>query len=145
MTPERWQSIELLFDQVAGLPTSERARALSAADPGLREEIERLLAADALGGQDLGAAIEEGREMLLPQRFGPYRVTGLAGRGGMGVVYRAVRDDGTFEKQVAIKVMHTGISASRFRQERAILASLEHPTLPGCWMAVRPKPGPCTS
>ena len=129
MTPERWRSIEVLFDQVAGLPTAERDRILSTADGGLREEVERLLAADAQAGHDVGTAIEEGREMLLPQRFGPYRVTGLAGRGGMGVVYRAVRDDGTFEKQVAIKVMHTGIGATRFRQERAILASLEHPNI----------------
>jgi eukaryotic-like serine/threonine-protein kinase len=127
MTPQRWQSIELLFDQVADLPPAERARVLAAADAGLREEVERLLAADSRGAQAVTAAIEEGRDLLVPQRFGPYRVTALAGRGGMGAVFKAVRDDGAFQKQVAIKVMHTGLDGGRFRQERAILAALEHP------------------
>jgi tetratricopeptide (TPR) repeat protein len=129
MTPQRWRSLELLFHQVVGLPPAERDLVLSTVDAGVREEIECLLAADAQAAQALSAAIEEGRGMLLPQRFGPYRVTGLAGRGGMGAVYRAIRDDGTFEKEVAIKVMHTGLSAGPFRQERAILASLEHPNI----------------
>jgi len=137
MTPERWQAIESLFNQVTGLPQEERERVLAAAGADIRAEVERLLAADAQGGRVLNAAVEEGRAMIaepdglggLPHRFGPYRVTGLAGRGGMGVVYQAVRDDGTFEKQVAIKVMHTGLSAGRFRQERAILAALEHPNI----------------
>ena len=127
MTPQRWQSIELLFDQVADLPPAERACVLAAADAGLREEVERLLAADSRGGQAVTAAVEEGHDLLVSQRFGPYRVTGLAGRGGMGAVFKAVRDDGAFQKQVAVKVMHTGLDGGRFLQERAILAALEHP------------------
>jgi len=129
MTPESWQSIESLFHRVAGLPPDERGPALAEVDTALREEIERLLAADGHAGQAVGDAVDEAKDLLLPRRFGPYRVTGLAGRGGMGAVYRAVRDDGTFEKQVAIKVMHTGLAPGRFRQERAILASLEHPNI----------------
>src|SRR3982750_2179089 len=127
MTAERWQSVQLLFDQVADLPPAERVRVLAAADAGLREEVEHLLAADARRGQAVSAAIEEGQALVLSQRFGPYRVTGLAGTGGMGAVFRAVRDDGAFEKQVAIKIMHTGLDGRRFRQERSIIAGLEHP------------------
>ena len=51
----------------------------------------------------------------------------------MGAVYRAVRDDSVFDKQVAIKVLHVGLESTealaRFRQERQILANLEHPNI----------------
>jgi len=63
--------------------------------------------------------------------IGPYRVTGVIGRGGMGTVYSAVRSDQSFEQEVAIKVLGHGsdneAARSRFRQERQILARLEHP------------------
>src|SRR5690606_10413528 len=62
---------------------------------------------------------------------GPYRVVGEAGRGGMGVVYRARRADGTFEKEVALKLVKRGMDTdevlARFRRERQVLASLDHP------------------
>ena len=67
------------------------------------------------------------------QRIGPYRVLGVLGSGGMGSVYRAVRDDGVYEKEVAIKVLQMGLDTpharARFRQERQILAGLEHPSI----------------
>src|SRR5579885_2953288 len=66
-------------------------------------------------------------------RFGPYRVFDAIGRGGMGAVYRAARDDQVFDKQVAIKVLHVGLESTeahgRFRQERQILANLDHPNI----------------
>ena len=69
----------------------------------------------------------------MPQRFGPWRVTGVIGHGGMGAVYKAVRDDQAFEKQVAIKTLHLGLDSpparERFAQERSILATLEHPNI----------------
>ncbi|MBV9265940.1 MAG: serine/threonine protein kinase, partial [Acidobacteriaceae bacterium] len=65
------------------------------------------------------------------QRVGPYRLTGRIGQGGMGTVYRAVRDDDQFQQTVAVKMLRfpDGDSAmlQRFRRERQILASLEHP------------------
>ena len=51
----------------------------------------------------------------------------------MGAVYRAIRDDRVFDKQVAVKVLHVGRETpealARFRQERQILANLEHPNI----------------
>src|SRR5678815_2924320 len=65
--------------------------------------------------------------------IGPYRVVRELGRGGMGVVYLAVRDDGTFRKNVALKVL-LGSQVShefiqRFKQERQVLAALDHPNI----------------
>ena len=55
------------------------------------------------------------------------------GHGGMGEVYRAVRADGQYDKQVAIKLVRVGLDSpflvERFRHERQILASLDHPNI----------------
>lgn len=67
------------------------------------------------------------------QRIGPYRVEREIGRGGMGVVYLASRSDNAYYKQVAIKLLHANLQSEevvrRFRSERQILASLEHPNI----------------
>jgi serine/threonine protein kinase len=65
------------------------------------------------------------------RRIGPYQVDSLLGRGGMGAVYLAHRADGHFEQKVAIKLIDlplaTEVFRERFRQERQILAGLQHP------------------
>lgn len=64
------------------------------------------------------------------ERFGPYRIEELLGRGGMGTVYRATREE-EFEQHVAIKLIRRVAGRSdiirRFHNERQILARLEHP------------------
>jgi serine/threonine protein kinase len=65
--------------------------------------------------------------------IGPYRIERELGRGGMGVVYLASRSDNQYYKQVAIKLLHASMQSEdilrRFRSERQILASLEHPNI----------------
>jgi eukaryotic-like serine/threonine-protein kinase len=67
------------------------------------------------------------------RHLGPYRVLRELGRGGMGVVYLAERDDGQFRRRVAIKVVRSGFDDGhiqrRFLAERQILASLSHPNI----------------
>ena len=67
--------------------------------------------------------------------IGNYRVIEKIGSGGMGSVYRGERADGAFERQVAIKVVKQGMNteavATRFQQERAILARLDHANIAG--------------
>jgi non-specific serine/threonine protein kinase/serine/threonine-protein kinase len=68
-------------------------------------------------------------------RIGPYRLIREIGRGGMGTVLLAVRSDDAFQKRVAIKILKRGMDTEaivrRFRTERQILASLEHPYIAG--------------
>ena len=68
-------------------------------------------------------------------RIGPYRLVEEIGRGGMGTVYLAVRSDDAFQKRVALKVLKRGMDTDaivrRFRNERQILASLDHPFISG--------------
>src|SRR6185436_16474420 len=70
---------------------------------------------------------------VLGTRLGAYQVEELIGSGGMGSVYRAVRVDEAFHKEVAIKVVRRGLDLDRvvrqFRRERQITASLEHPNI----------------
>lgn len=67
---------------------------------------------------------------LIGTSLGAYRIVERIGRGGMGLIYLAVRDDETFQKRVAIKVLKPGMDSEdvlrRFRAERQILASLAH-------------------
>jgi eukaryotic-like serine/threonine-protein kinase len=69
-----------------------------------------------------------------------YRLIELIGAGGMGTVYKAIRADDEFSKLVAIKIMQIGSGGDRhdgehaetirrFRQERQILAGLDHPNI----------------
>ena len=62
-------------------------------------------------------------------RFGPYEVTSILGRGGMGEVYRA--RDGRLDRDVALKVLPSDLTVDadrllRFKREAQVLASLNH-------------------
>lgn len=138
ISPEIWQDIKRIFDAAVELPPSERSAFLDSAclDAGTRREVERMLAADHDTGLDRSPlatyAFTEGAR-LEGRRIGRYRIVGEVGRGGMGAVFAAVRDDGQFEQKVAVKVILSGLNtdaiARRFRNERQILASLDHPNI----------------
>lgn len=70
---------------------------------------------------------------LIGKQLGGYRLTSLLGQGGMGLVFRAERIDGRFDREVAIKISAgSGISQGlreRFLQEQSILAGLNHPNI----------------
>jgi tetratricopeptide (TPR) repeat protein len=67
-----------------------------------------------------------------PESVGPYRILGELGRGGMGLVYLAQRDDPDLPQKVALKVSAGRLgerSLERFRHERRVLARLSHPNI----------------
>lgn len=68
---------------------------------------------------------------VIPDRIGPFKVTGEIARGGMGAVVKAERDDGVFQQTVAIKLIRSDLASdrakARFTEERRILAKLRHP------------------
>jgi serine/threonine protein kinase len=72
-------------------------------------------------------------ESMLGRHVGPYRIEREIGRGGMGAVYEAWRADGEFQHRVAIKLIRSGLDTNfvfrRFRNERQILAALDHPNI----------------
>jgi len=137
-----WNRVQELFLVAVELPGGERSQlldSLCAHDPELRAEVESLLASDrdsatvivqAIHGE---AALLFDSTLLAGKRLGAYRIVREIGRGGMGAVYLAVRDDEEYQKQVAIKVVKPGMDTvevlDRFRYERQILANLDHPNI----------------
>ncbi len=138
LTPERWQRLQQVFDDLVELPADRQAAALAreaAADPNLAAEVAAMLAHEAVAAGRLRQVIGEGVDASAvageaPRRFGAYCVVREVGRGGMGVVYEGTSDD-EFQRRVAIKVAPwAGAGAlleARFRLERQILAGLDHP------------------
>ncbi len=143
MKPEHWQRIEEIFAAALDRPAAERERYVArvcGGDEELEREVRSLLeSADSAGDYFAGLAGRAGippvdeanTDNLVGKRIGNYRLVGLLGRGGMGVVYLAERDDAQFEKRTALKLLPLGMdseeSRQRFHRERQILARLEHP------------------
>jgi eukaryotic-like serine/threonine-protein kinase len=102
-----------------------------AGDEALRQTVERLLAAHDRAAGFLETPASALEDDLRGQPIGSYRVQREIGRGGMGTVYLAERADGAFLHRVAIKIIKRGMDSEavlrHFRNERQILATLEHP------------------
>ena len=130
-------SAEEIFLQASELPESERQKFIAdscGADLALLGEVAQLEGAEATFDDALRNAIGNQAECALARRrIGPYQLVKSLGEGGMGSVYLAVRDDDEYRKEVAIKVSRaafaTAEALARFRHERQILASLEHPNI----------------
>jgi serine/threonine protein kinase/tetratricopeptide (TPR) repeat protein len=140
-----WERLNQIFHAALALPAGERASYLDSAcadDPDLRIEVLELITAHERAAQFIESpALVSARTWFEPDtrpplagsRLGAYRVEREIGRGGMGAVYLAQRADGHYEQQVAIKLikrgMDTDLVLERFRAERQILASLDHPNI----------------
>ena len=139
----RWQRIEEAVCAAVELPPADRSAWLDKfcdGDGELRAEIDSLLSAavEAENFLEHSAApyaaslLEEEYSQPALAKIGQYRIVKEIGRGGMGVVYLAERDD-QFKQQVAIKLVKRGLDTEeilqRFGAERQILASLNHPNI----------------
>ncbi|NWF82756.1 MAG: serine/threonine protein kinase [Bryobacteraceae bacterium] len=138
MTPERWSRLEEIFDAALARPEPERESFLAEAcggDAELLAHARRLVAAHDGAGAFMNTPplAEAAPEDLKGQRAGPWLIEDLIGRGGMGTVWRAVRDDGAYAHEAALKVIRRGFDSAeiteRFRRERQFLALLNHPNI----------------
>ncbi len=157
MNSSRWQQIEEFFQKAVDLAPKERSAFLSHEcqnDSELKNEVEKLLkdydsaesfielpvwtdsffinsSAKKAISDSFGELTEEIEDHLIGRKIGVYKLTKELGRGGMGAVYLGVRDDGEFNQKVAIKLIKRGMDSDfiirRFRHERQILASFDHP------------------
>src|SRR6185436_8889589 len=130
MSPGLWSQISALFDDLRDRPASEReARLLAHADDTTRAAVTGLLQAydrdpafDPAGtiGDTIGDVLTPA---LIGRRLGAYRLVAEIGRGGMGIVYEAQRDDDEFDRKAAIKILPAWSAApvvERFRFERRV-------------------------
>jgi serine/threonine protein kinase len=153
LSRERWEQLDALL--AAAIDRSPEAREAllrdaAAVDPELESAVRELLQIHADADDALGESVTDLVPLLMSSAdeelggdaneslpvggvVGPYRIVEEIGRGGMGSVYLAERADDQFEKRVALKVVKRGMDTDevlrRFRHERQILASLEHPNV----------------
>ncbi len=133
MTTERWEQTEDLYQTALSLPETERAAYLDEAcadDDPLRTAVITLLLRHTQA-DEFAETLPLSDDLLIGRRVGAYRLEREIGRGGMGAVYLGVRADNEFRKRVAVKLIKRGMDTDfilrRFRRERQILASLDHP------------------
>ncbi|HXI30183.1 MAG TPA: protein kinase, partial [Vicinamibacterales bacterium] len=147
MTPERFRLIRNLYEAALELDVEPRQAFLRRAcrgDDDLYADVERLLIAhertDGLiapfvvgPSSSLRKETEDAVPRLEGRRVGAYQLLRELGRGGMGAVYLASRADAAYDRLVAIKIViaTSGETANlqRFREERQILANLDHPNI----------------
>jgi serine/threonine protein kinase len=143
LSRERWQRVKAVLSAVLEAAPEDRQQCLEkecAGDFSIRAEVEGLLSLEPAAENafpalpllppDQDEAPSPGR---IGRRIGPYRIVEQIGVGGMGEVYRAFRDDDQYKKEVAIKLVRAGRDSnfvlSRFRNERQVLANLDHPNI----------------
>ncbi len=154
-----WKEVETVMAAFLELPETERSAYLARQPAPVRSEVESLLAAYHGAGTFLGGEIDQpgGATALLDQmkrmlaenrtrlyseshaggevevrpgtQLGPYRIESILGKGGMGVVYRAL--DTRLNRPVAVKFLFEGLADQaarhRFQREAQMASSLNHP------------------
>jgi tetratricopeptide (TPR) repeat protein len=146
MNSAQWARITALFDEARERPASDREAWLRTVcdeedtrvevmamlqayddDPAFMEQSPDIASAIV---QTVSVAVQAGSGGFIGRRLGAYRLVAEIGRGGMGVVYEAHRDDQAFDRRAAIKILPASSGSSlaeRFQFERQVLASLDHP------------------
>jgi serine/threonine protein kinase/tetratricopeptide (TPR) repeat protein len=144
MTPQDWRRVKDVLNAVMERPPAERPVFLASAcesDLDLRRHVEALIASaeETWEGVEPSLVVptkppaRERTGSTVGQRIGAYEISAEIGHGGMGTVYAARRADDQFRKRVAIKIVRRGMDTDsvlrRFRNERQILAALDHPNI----------------
>ena len=143
MDAARWERVKEIFSIALEHEPAGRPSYLDeacAGDSELRAEIDSLLDAHAQTGdfierpavhRSLGMEVET--PSWIGRRVGAYRVVAEVGRGGMSEVFKGVRADDEYHKEVAIKVLLPGHDTrfflERFKSEKQMLATLDHPNI----------------
>src|SRR5262245_26160666 len=138
LSPDQWRALSSHLDEALEMTDDQRSTWLSSLQtvkPMLASELELLLHEHRLlsekGFLDATPAELPGKVALAGQNFGAYTLVSQIGHGGMGTVWLAQRNDGRFERSVAVKVLNVALMGKggeeRFRREGRILGRLIHP------------------
>lgn len=140
MDRSRWQKVKSILAKAIEVDPDQRSAFVESScdgDEAMRLEIEELLRFheddhDPLENLSFSPKLAESKS-LIGTSMGHYRIIDELGAGGMGTVFLAERSDGEFEQRVAIKIINSSANSSallrRFRNERQILATLDHPNI----------------
>ena len=130
-----WQVLSPYLDEALEMPSEQRSRwvaSLRAENPELAHQLETLLREHVTLAQ--AGFLENGsvgRPTLAGQTVGVYTLISQIGQGGMGSVWLAERNDGRFDRRVAIKFLNLALIGKagehRFKREGNILSRLADP------------------
>ncbi len=151
VSTERWKKIDAILDGALDRDPHERPAYLAEQcgdDTDLLARIQAMLGAGEVAGtflennappelDEMKKAVkrvaDKADDRLSGTHAGPYRLIRPIGSGGMGQVYLGMRDDQSYTRYVAVKVIRRGMDTDeilhRFRMERRILAALSHPNI----------------
>jgi eukaryotic-like serine/threonine-protein kinase len=133
---DEWRLLSPLLDQALALDGEARQAWIKAQEPEIAYRLEILLLEHSVLASDgfLETGVVELPLMtatLTGQTIGAFEVISQIGQGGMGSVWLARRNDGRFERQVALKFLNIALigkeGEDRFKREGRILALLAHP------------------
>ncbi len=131
--------IKEIFSEALELSESERPQFLEKScgdDINLRLEVESLLKSFEKSENFIEKPAADFKQVFAEDKrigniIGQYKIVKEIGKGGMGLVYLAIRED-EFRQRVALKLVRgldTKDIVRRFKNERQILASLHHPNI----------------
>ena len=110
---------------------ADRARKLLAYAVGSKDSVAETV--DRAAPELFAAFVRQDEDEFLDRQIGAYKIVDVVGRGGMGIVFRAERNDGVYDQTVAIKFAPRLLESKEqrvlFERERAHLARLEHPNI----------------
>jgi serine/threonine protein kinase/dipeptidyl aminopeptidase/acylaminoacyl peptidase len=138
LSDDQWQALSPYLDEALEMTDEQRSTWLSslhAENPTLADQLEKLLLEHRLLSQqgflEVSAMELPGGPGLAGQTLGVYTLLAQIGHGGMGAVWLAERNDGRFERRVAVKVLNIALMGKggeeRFKREGRILGRLTHP------------------
>ena len=138
LSPDEWQALSPHLDQALEMTDDERSiwlSSLQTENPALAYQLEILLREHRVlsdkGFLEVSALELPGGPGLTGQTFGVYTLVSQIGHGGMGTVWLAERNDGRFERRVAVKILNIALigkgGEERFKREGRILGRLTHP------------------
>jgi tRNA A-37 threonylcarbamoyl transferase component Bud32 len=138
MPPDSWSLLDEALAGALEQPEDNRLawlRGELAAHPGVLLQAESMLARAAEAEAFFDRSPVAPFRLAPGARLGPWRLERELGRGGMGVVWLARRDDGQADMRAAIKLLNTPFATTllleRFQREKQILARLNHPNIAG--------------
>jgi serine/threonine protein kinase len=140
LSPDQWKALSPHLDEALGMTDEECVVWLSSLreqDPSLAAQLEMLLrehhALAEEGFLENRAVSSPEKSGLAGQSFGAYTLISQIGQGGMGSVWLGKRNDGRFERQVAVKFLNIALMGKRveerFKREGSILGRLAHPNI----------------